>query len=145
MTRKEVKVSIKMRTNGNIYVCPGIMGEIIVYDDQLIAINNKISKCRTREEAKDIIHDFSCGLDLHHSDVQVPTIRKKSARQPVRASPTPRKPTQSSYTPPLNTNQVKTPQTNSRSRKTNITNKAQSPVDTQIRISGGSDSVHEIE
>lgn len=87
MTRKEVRVCIKMRTNGGIYVCPSVIGDIIVYEDQLIAINNKISKCRTREEAKEIIRDFSCGLDLHHADVQVPTIRKKtSIRLPPRPS-----------------------------------------------------------
>ena len=82
MTRKEVKVCVKMRTNGSIYVCPSVIGDIIIYEDQLIAINNKISKCRTREEAKEIIRDFSCGLDLHHADVQIPTIRKKTSARP---------------------------------------------------------------
>lgn len=81
MTRKEVKVSIKMRTNGVIYVCPSVTGDIIVYEDQLLHINKKIEKCRTREEAKDIIRDFGCGLDLHHADVLVPTIRRKNARR----------------------------------------------------------------
>lgn len=86
MTRKEVRASIKMRTSGGIFVCPHIMGDIIVYEDQLVSINNKISKCRTREEAKEIIRDFGCGLDLHHADVQTPTIRKKNIRQQQRVS-----------------------------------------------------------
>jgi hypothetical protein len=125
MTRKEVKVSVKMRTNGNIYVHPNILGDIIVYEDQIIAINNKISKCRTREEAKDIIRDFGCGLDLHHSDVQNPTIRRKAQRQPQRTSIVQRKLPAHSYTPPINsTGRVQT-QSNRLSKK---------PMETQVRI-----------
>jgi len=77
MTRKEVRVAINMRTNGSIYVRRTMTGDIIVYEDQLHIINSKISSCRTRDEAREIIHDFSCGIDLHHSDVQIPTIKKK--------------------------------------------------------------------
>jgi len=128
MTRKEVKVSINMRTNGNIYVCPNIRGKIIVYEDQLVAINSKINRCRTREEANDIIHDFGCGLDLHHSDVQVPTIRKKSARTNTRTTTVNRKP----VLPYASSNRVKK-------------SKTQSPTDTQVRISEGGEGVHDLE
>lgn len=152
MTRKEVKVSVKMRTNGGIYVCPNIMGDIIVYEDQVVAINNKIAKCRTREEAKEIIHDFGCGLDLHHSDVQTPTIRKKNMRQSNRGIPVQRKPVPGAYTPPVSsTNQNRNPQvTTTRSRKTNVSSvPPKTPsMDSQVRISTltvDSGGVHELE
>lgn len=81
MSRKELRVSIRMRTNGVIYACPSVNGDIIIYEDQLLSINSKISRCRTREEAREIIHDVGCGLDIHHADTHPPTIRKKNIRQ----------------------------------------------------------------
>lgn len=139
MTRKEVKVSVKMRPGGAIYACPSITGDIIVYEDQLLPINSKIGRCKTREEAKEMIHDFSCGLDLHHSDVQTPTIRKKSSRM-TRTLPSARKSIQPSYTPPI-----------SRTTQTPITRKKgpiqkSTPTDTQVRITqSNDDTVHELE
>ncbi len=76
MTRKEERVSLKLRTNGTLYICRSKTGEILIYEDQFHYINEKISSCRTRDEAREIIHDFSRGLDLHHSDVHI--AKKKS-------------------------------------------------------------------
>lgn len=81
MSRKELRVSIKMRTNGSIYACPSVNGDIIIYEDQLLPINSKIARCKTREEAREILFDVGCGLDVHHADIHPPTIRKKNTRQ----------------------------------------------------------------
>lgn len=81
MSRKEVKVRIKMRPSGGIFICPDVNGDIIIYEDQITNIMTALGKCRTRGDAVEIINDFSRGLDLHHSSVKVPTIRKKVTLQ----------------------------------------------------------------
>lgn len=81
MSRKELKVCIRMRPSGGIFVSPDVNGDIIVYEDQMTNIMHAISKCRTRGDALEVIRDFGRGLDIHHSDVKIPVIRKKITLQ----------------------------------------------------------------
>ena len=80
MSRKAVRVSIKMRPNKQLYVCQDLDGTLIVYEDQMPNIMSVIAICRTRDEALEKLSTFGNGLDLHHGDVKNLIPRKVKKR-----------------------------------------------------------------
>lgn len=68
-----------MRTNGIIYLHPSPQGDILVYEDQLIPLNARISKCKTRDEARGVLHDMKSGVDFHHLNDDFLILKKKDS------------------------------------------------------------------
>ncbi len=83
--REGIRTSIQMTPQGKIFLKQDSRGEFMIYKDQVSNIESIIASCKTREEAKEKMHDFKAGYDLHHSnDPRPQTPRRKPKASTLR-------------------------------------------------------------
>ena len=66
MSRKEVRVSIKMLPSGDMRMVRDPHGNLMAYEDQIQSLHEIVGQCKTRDQAQLAVYDRAKGHDPHH-------------------------------------------------------------------------------